>query len=172
MNGKDGKPFKTREGGVLRLEDLLEIMNEAAAKRLEDSGIGADFDEAERTEIARKVGLAALKFADLQNQRLTNYIFAMAGEIKADDPAEQQLVLALDAFGRAVATSAEKYSPHILCDHIYKVAQAFSRFYTDCPILVDDTPEDVKASRLALADDLYRRASLLQRLNIRHTYPE
>jgi len=81
----------------------------------------------------------------------------MAGEIKADDPAEQQLVLALDAFGRAVATSAEKYSPHILCDHIYKVAQAFSRFYTDCPILVDDTPEDIKASRLALADVTLRQ---------------
>jgi len=185
MNGKDGKPFKTREGGVLRLEDLLEIMNEAAAKRLEESGIGADFDAVERTEIARKVGLAALKFADLQNQRLTNYIFdperftafegrtgpyllyavvriksilrkaaaqgVSAGKINAIDPAEQQLVLALDAFGRAVATSAEKYSPHILCDHIYKVAQAFSRFYTDCPILVDDTVDDVRASRLALA---------------------
>jgi len=186
MNGKDGKPFKTREGGVLRLEDLLDIMNEAAAKRLEESGIGADFDAAERTEIARKVGLAALKFADLQNQRLTNYIFdperftafegktgpyllyavvriksilrkaeklgAKAGVINAFEPAEQQLVLALDAFGRAVATSAEKYSPHILCDHIYRAAQAFSRFYTDCPILVDDTPDDVRASRLALAE--------------------
>ena len=185
MNGKDGKPFKTREGGVLRLEDLLEIMNEAAAKRLEESGIGADFDEVERTEIARKVGLAALKFADLQNQRLTNYIFdperftafegktgpyllyavvriksilrkaeaqgAKAGAIEAAEPAEAQLVLALDAFGRAVATSAAKYSPHILCDHIYRVAQAFSRFYTDCPILVDETSEDVRASRLALA---------------------
>ena len=186
MNGKDGKPFKTREGGVLRLEDLLEIMNEAAAKRLEESGIGADFDEAERTEIARKVGLAALKFADLQNQRLTNYIFdperftafegktgpyllyavvriksilrkaeaqgAKAGAIEAAEPAEAQLVLALDAFGRAVATSAAKYSPHILCDHIYRVAQAFSRFYTDCPILVDETSENVRASRLALAE--------------------
>jgi len=186
MNGKDGKPFKTREGGVLRLEDLLEIMNEAAAKRLRESGIGADFDEAERTEIARKVGLAALKFADLQNQRLTNYIFdperftafegktgpyllyavvriksilrkaeaqgVKAGVINAAQPAEQQLVIALDAFGRAVATSAEKYSPHILCDHIYRVAQAFSRFYTDCPILVDETAEDVRTSRLALAE--------------------
>ena len=186
MNGKDGKPFKTREGGVLRLEDLLEIMNVAAMKRLNESGIGADFDAAERTEIARKVGLAALKFADLQNQRLTNYIFdperftafegktgpyllyavvriksilrkaaaqgKEAGEIKAAEPAEQQLVLALDGFGRAVAGSAEKYSPHILCDHIYKVAQAFSRFYTDCPILADDTPDPVKASRLALSE--------------------
>ena len=170
---------------MLRLEDLLDIMNEAAMKRLNESGIGADFDDAERTDIARKVGIAALKFADLQNQRLTNYVFdperftafegktgpyllyavvriksilrkaegqdAKAGVINAIEPAEQQLVLALDAFGRAVATSAEKYSPHILCDHIYKVAQAFSRFYTDCPILVDDTPKDVRASRLALA---------------------
>ncbi len=186
MNGKDGKPFKTREGGVLRLEDLLEIMNEAATKRLNDSGIGADFDAAERQEIARKVGLAALKFADLQNQRLTNYIFdperftafegktgpyllyavvriksilrraaeqgVSAGSIKAIEPAEQQLVLSLDAFGRAVSMSAEKYAPHILCDHIYRVAQSFSRFYTDCHILADDVADDIKASRLALAD--------------------
>jgi len=75
MNGKDGKPFKTREGGVLRLEDLMEIMSQAATGRLETSGIGADFEAEERTEIARKIGLAALKFADLQNQRMTNYIF-------------------------------------------------------------------------------------------------
>ncbi len=186
MNGKDGKPFKTREGGVLRLEDLLDIMNEAATKRLQESGIGADFDAAERAEIARKVGLAALKFADLQNQRLTNYVFdperftafegktgpyllyavvriksilrraaeqgVLKGYIKAIEPAEQQLVLSLDAFGRAVATAAEKYSPHILCDHIYRVAQSFSRFYTDCHILADDVPDDIKASRLALAE--------------------
>jgi len=64
MNGKDGKPFKTREGGVLRLEDLVGIMNQAAEKRLTDSGFGTDFGAEERTDIARKVGLAALKFAD------------------------------------------------------------------------------------------------------------
>ena len=75
MNGKDGKPFKTREGGVLRLEDLIDIMNQAASDRLDASGIGADFEIEERQDIARKVGLAALKFADLQNQRMTNYIF-------------------------------------------------------------------------------------------------
>jgi len=77
---------------------------------------------------------------------------AKAGEINAAEPAEQQLVLALDGFGRAVAGSAEKYSPHILCDHIYKVAQAFSRFYTDCPILADDTLDGVRTSRLALSE--------------------
>lgn len=185
MNGKDGKPFKTREGGVLRLEDLLGIMNDAAAKRLSESGIGANFEASEVTEIARKVGLAALKFADLQNQRMTNYVFdperftafegktgpyllyaavriksllrraneqgASFGDINAAEQAEQQLVLALDSFGRAVSASAEKYAPHILCEHIYRVAQSFSRFYSDCPIMVDGTSEAVRASRLSLA---------------------
>jgi len=185
MNGKDGKPFKTREGGVLRLEDLMGIMNDAARQRLEASGIGADFDAEERTEIARKIGLAALKFADLQNQRMTNYIFdperftafegktgpyllyavvriksilrkaadmdVNAGEISVEAETEKELVLSLDAYGRAIEFAAEKYAPHILCEHIYRVAQSFSRFYAECPILADDVPEAVKASRLALA---------------------
>lgn len=186
MNGKDGKPFKTREGGVLRLEDLLKIMNEAAETRLEESGVGAEYEPSERREIARKIGLAALKFADLQNQRLTNYVFdpdrftsfegktgpyllyaavriksilrrakadsLSPGKIKISEPTETQLLLSLDAFGRAVTSSTEKYAPHILCDHIYRVAQSFSRFYADCPILADDVPQEVKVSRLALAE--------------------
>jgi len=185
MNGKDGKPFKTREGGVLRLEDLMDIMNSAARERLEASGIGAEFDDAERTEIGRIVGLAALKFADLQNQRMTNYIFdperftafegktgpyllyavvriksilrkaekldVLAGEISVEAETEKQLVLALDAYARAVEMSSEKYAPHILCEHIYRVAQSFSRFYADCPILAEGVPSEVKSSRLSLA---------------------
>jgi len=75
MNGKDGKPFKTRSGGVLRLDDLLDMTREAAEKRLNEAGIGQEFDEDERASIANKVGIAALKFADLQNQRTTNYVF-------------------------------------------------------------------------------------------------
>ena len=74
------------------------------------------------------------------------------GQMTVADPAEAQLVLALDGFGRAVAAAAEKYAPHILCDHIYRVAQSFSRFYADCPILAETVPDEVKASRLALAE--------------------
>lgn len=185
MNGKDGKPFKTREGGVLRLEDLMGIMQDAAETRLKDSGIGGEFSDGERAEIARMIGLAALKFADLQNARLTNYVFdperftafegktgpyllyaavriksilrkadaqgLAAGAIQPDAPSERELVLALDAYAKATAMAAEKRAPHILCDHIYSLAQAFSRFYTNCPILADDVAADVKASRLALA---------------------
>jgi arginyl-tRNA synthetase len=185
MNGTDGKPFKTRDGGVLRLEDLMEVMQTAAETRLNESGIGADFDDTERAEVARLVGLAALKFADLQNARLTNYVFdperftafegktgpyllyaavriksilrkaddmgAAFGPIVPTDDAEAALVLALDAYPKAIALAAEKRAPHILCDHVYTLAQAFSRFYTNCPILVDETPDDIRASRLSLA---------------------
>lgn len=75
INGSDGKPFKTRAGGVLKLYDLIEMGKAEAAKRLTEQGIGADYPEDERDEIARQVGLAAIKFADLSNYRLTNYIF-------------------------------------------------------------------------------------------------
>ncbi len=198
MNGKDGKPFKTREGGVLRLEDLLIMMQQAAKTRLSEAGIGTDFPQEEQDDIASKVGIAALKFADLQNQRTTNYVFdperftAFEGKtgpyllyanvriksilrraaseeaslapnaqaIVIKEPSEQQLVLALDGFERTLKTASEKYAPHILCDHVFKLAQSFSRFYTDCPILKPGTPEAVKASRLALAALTLRQLNL------------
>lgn len=75
MNGPDGKPFKTREGGVMRLQDLIAMMTGAALDRLKEQGLASDYEEAERQEIARKVGLAALKFADLSNHRVANYVF-------------------------------------------------------------------------------------------------
>ncbi len=75
MNGADGKPFKTRAGGAMKLYDLIEMGKAEAEKRLAEQGIGADYAPAERAEIARKVGLAAIKFADLSHQRTTDYIF-------------------------------------------------------------------------------------------------
>ncbi|MEI9993172.1 MAG: arginine--tRNA ligase [Rhizomicrobium sp.] len=75
MNGTDGKPFKTRAGGVMKLFDLIAMVTAEAEKRLEEAGIGADYPAEERADIARKVGVATLKFADLSNWRLTDYIF-------------------------------------------------------------------------------------------------
>ena len=75
MNGPDGRPFKTREGGVVRLRDLIEMVTNAASARLDKAEIAAGYDAAERTEIARQVGLAALKFGDLSNHRASDYLF-------------------------------------------------------------------------------------------------
>jgi len=75
VNGPDGKPFKTREGGVLRLGDLIQLVTDGARAKLDDANIAADYPVEEREEIARQVGLAALKFGDLSNHRTSNYTF-------------------------------------------------------------------------------------------------
>jgi arginyl-tRNA synthetase len=75
MNGPDGKPFRTREGGIMRLGDLLAMCTAAAERRLAEADIAADYPPEERADVARRVGLAALKFADLANHRLTDYVF-------------------------------------------------------------------------------------------------
>jgi len=75
VNGTDGKPFKTRAGGVMKLYDLITMATDEANKRLVEQGIGADYPEDERNAIARTVGLAAIKFADLTNFRTSDYVF-------------------------------------------------------------------------------------------------
>jgi arginyl-tRNA synthetase len=75
MNGTDGKPFKTRAGGVMKLEDLIATGLEKAQKRLDEANLADDIDGTERADIAHKVAIAAIKFADLQNNRVADYVF-------------------------------------------------------------------------------------------------
>ncbi|MCZ7533632.1 MAG: arginine--tRNA ligase [Acidimicrobiia bacterium] len=75
VNGPDGTPFKTREGGVLRLGDLIDLVTEGARSKLDEANIAEGYPPEEREEIARQVGLAALKFGDLCNHRTSNYTF-------------------------------------------------------------------------------------------------
>lgn len=72
MNGKDGKPFKTREGGVMRLETLIADISEAAYNRIMEN---RTVSEEEAKETAKIVGLAALKYGDLSNQATKDYVF-------------------------------------------------------------------------------------------------
>lgn len=189
MNGTDGKPFKTREGGVLKLNDLIEMTREKARERLREAGLGAELDEQGFEETAHKVAVAALKFADLSNFRGTSYVFdldrfssfegktgpyllyqavrvksllakaadqgAQAGAITIAEPAERDLVLLLDAFDTALAEAYDKKAPNFLADHAYKLAQAFSKFYAACPILIAEPA--VRGSRLTLAQTTLRQ---------------
>ncbi|MBE6058979.1 MAG: arginine--tRNA ligase [Clostridium sulfidigenes] len=72
MNGKDGKPFKTREGGVMRLADLINLIKEAGKEKLKGN---KNISAGDVEEISSKVGLAALKYGDLSNQASKDYIF-------------------------------------------------------------------------------------------------
>ncbi len=183
MNGPDGTPFKTRAGGVLKLNDLIEQAREKARARLHEAGLGEEYGPEEFEGIAHKVAIAAIKFADLSNFRGTSYVFDLdrfmsfegktgpyllyqavriksvlrkadeqgvrAGSITVEHAAERALALALDAFDSALRTAYDKRAPHFLAEHAYSLAQAFSGFYTHCPILPEQGA--VRASRLALA---------------------
>ena len=75
MNAPGGKPFKTREGGVVRLGDVIDMVTDAARSRIEEADIADGYPEQERGSIARQVGVAALKFGDLINNRSSDYVF-------------------------------------------------------------------------------------------------
>ncbi|HBB55342.1 MAG TPA: arginine--tRNA ligase [Hyphomonadaceae bacterium] len=75
MNGPDGKPFKTRAGGVIKLADLIDSARDAARARLDQAGYGGELTAEDRDDVVEKVAIAAIKFADLINPRLSNYIF-------------------------------------------------------------------------------------------------
>lgn len=185
VNGTDGKPFKTREGGVLRLADLQAMAMEEAEKKLSAANLPADMGAEERFDVAKKVAVAALRFSDLMNTRTTNYVFDLdrftsfegktgpylmyaavrvksvlrkaaenghsAGQVTVNEDAERALVLQLDGFGAALLGAREKRMPHILCEHLYSLAQAFSSFYAALPIAAE-ADASRRASRLALAD--------------------
>ena len=72
MNGKDGKPFKTRDGGVMRLENLIKDINDAVYNKIMEN---RSVSEEEARETARIVGLSALKYGDLSNQASKDYVF-------------------------------------------------------------------------------------------------
>ncbi len=186
VNGSDGKPFKTREGDVLRLDDLNRMALGAAEARIAAAGkLPADMGTDERARVAKAVAVAALRFADLQNPRLTNYVFDLdkftsfegrtgpyllyaavrvksvlrkaaeeghaPGPVRIAHEAERALVLQLDGFGGACLAAREKRAPHILCEHLFGLAQSFSTFYTQLDIAKEPDPS-VRASRLALAE--------------------
>jgi arginyl-tRNA synthetase len=192
MNGPDGKPFKTRAGGVLKLQDLIGQAEEKARERLKENEIGADFSAEEFEDVAHKVAIAALKFADLSNFRGTSYVFDLdrfmsfegktgpyllyqsvriksilrkaeeqglaPGPIAIEHEAERNLALALDAFDAALRGAYDKKAPHFLAEHAYTLAQAFSGFYSHCPIL--PSAGALRASRLALAAATLKQLTL------------
>ena len=75
INGTDNKPYKTRSGGVPTLRYLIDTATEAALKKMESGEMGRDLTAEEKTTISKIVGVSALKFADLVNERIKNYVF-------------------------------------------------------------------------------------------------
>ena len=179
MNGKDGKPFKTRDGGVMRLEQLIADMTEFVRAKVVENKIVAD-EEVEAT--TAKIALAALKYGDLSNQPTKNYVFDMdkfaafegntgpyilytivriksilakygAWENLTIAPAAnasaKDLMLSITKFGPTMEAALKAAAPNMICAYIYELAGAVNKFYHETRILTEED-EALKAGYIAL----------------------
>lgn len=182
MNGPDGRPFKTRSGGVMKLKDLIAMITDKAMERVKSSEL-APAEPEQLMAMAQQIGVATLKFADLMNHRLKDYQFDLerfsvfegctgpyhlyvavrinsllekavtrglcTGDLlppSSED--ERQILLRLVEFPDVILAAFEQRAPNYLCDYLYKLASAYSRFYHNHRILTET--------------DLSRQASWLQ----------
>ena len=179
MNGKDGKPFKTRQGGVMRLEHLIRDINDAVYDKIMAS---RDEDEETARENAKIIGLSAIKYGDLSNQASKDYVFDVdrftsfegntgpyilytivriksilkkfGQEIPTaitvpDGAAQKALMLDMTRFSDVFAQASAESAPHKLCAYIYDLANDFNRFYHETKILAEED-QDKKNGYIAL----------------------
>ena len=179
MNGKDGKPFKTRDGGVMRLEQLVKDMTDFVRTKVVENKIVAE-DEVEAT--TRKIAMAALKYGDLSNQPTKDYIFdldrfaAFEGntgpyilytivriksilakygpweQLPIQAPANafaKDLMLAVTKFGPTLESALNSSAPNLICAYIYELAGCVNKFYHETRILGEED-ETLKAGYISL----------------------
>ena len=179
MNGKDGKPFKTRDGGVLRLEQLIQDMTDFVRTKVVENKIVSE-DEVEAT--TRKIAMAALKYGDLSNQPTKDYNFDMERfaafegntgpyilytivriksilarygaweHLNIQAPANvyaKELMLAITKFGPALEFALNTAAPSQICAYIYELAGCVNKFYHETRILTEEN-EDLKAGYISL----------------------
>ncbi|MFW6049720.1 MAG: arginine--tRNA ligase [Myxococcota bacterium] len=184
--GPDGRPLRTRDthGNVITLKSLLDEAEQRAAALMHEEGM--DRGDLDVESVARAVGIGAVKYADLRQNRTSDYKFEWdkmisfkgnagpymqyaharvrsifrRGAVDAGDvhggasiilgeAAERDLARRLVRFADVVHDAAETYQPHLVCDHLYALARAFSVFFESCPVLrAEPTTRD---SRLGLA---------------------
>ncbi len=168
MNGKDGKPFKTRSGGVMRLETLIEEVTDFVRAKVEENKLVTDDDVAQTTA---KIAMAALKYGDLMNTPTKDYIFdldrfaAFEGNtgpyilytivriksilarygawetlpIAAPETAEaKDLMLALTRLPDALELAYRDCAPSAICAYIYELAGYANKFYHETHILTEE----------------------------------
>ena len=168
MNGKDGKPFKTREGGVMRLETLISDIREAMYAKITENH---ETDPEEARATSETVALAAIKYGDLSNQATKDYVFDTDKFISfegntgpyilytmvriksilakygkeiprhiafAQNESERALMLALTGFSQVILSAYEEIAPHKICSYIYDVCNEFNRFYHETRILAEE----------------------------------
>jgi arginyl-tRNA synthetase len=195
--GEDGKPLKAREGAPVKLSDLLDEAEERALAVV--TAKNPDLPTETHQQIARTVGIGAVKYADLSQNRTTDYVFswpkmlAMTGNtapymqyayvrvqsifrkntatasgdaaynITLEHAAELDLAKHILRFPETLQAVVDDDKPNWLTGYLYDLANKFSTFYENCPVL--QSAEPTRSSRLALcrltADVIKRGLNLL-----------
>ena len=177
INGRDGRPFKTRDGNAAGLDDIIDAVNAAVQTRVSESGKTLDDDT------ISAIALAAVKFNDLLHDVRSDYIFDPAAVTsfegrtgpyilytavrlnsvlkRANDaanaeyipmtPDERNLLIGILDFERTVHSAFENRATDMIANYAYDLCQLINTFYHNCPILRDDVPSDIRAGRLHIA---------------------
>ena len=171
MNGKDGKPFKTRDGGVMRLQTLIEDITAYVEAKISENKL-VEGEEAHET--ARLIAVAALKYGDLSNLATKDYIFdlerfsAFEGNtgpyllytivrvksilsrygkpaglpiVPADSDSAKALQLVLSQMPDQLQMAYRDSAPNAVCAYVYELAQAVNQFYHETRILTEPDEE-------------------------------
>lgn len=178
INGKDGKPFKTRDGGVASLSDILDTAEVAVRERVVEANKQLD------DKTIKQIALSAVKFNDLIHDVKSDYVFdaesitnfegrtgpyilytavrlqsvLKRANIKTTKPTqynlsaeERNLLMQIMDFERMILSAFENRAPDMLANYTYDLCQLANNFYHNCPILRDDIDQDIKAGRLYIA---------------------
>ena len=189
MNGADGKPFKTRDGGVMRLNDLLHLVKEESLKRLNEN------ISENRDEIAEKIAMSAVKYSDLLPNRASDYIFdiekfcdldgktgpfilystirmksllnkAKENNIEVDSISvianefDRDVILNLNNLDVVLEKAFNSKSLNDITDYLYKLTSSYNRFYTE-NIILKETDIDKRNSWIYLTKVVYEVNKIL-----------
>lgn len=183
MNGKDGKPFKTRDGGVMSLKGLIQLVKEETLKRINPDTVS----EAEKDSVAEDIAIAALKYADLLPYRGTDYIFETekfadlegktgpyllystirmksllkkATNIKQEKiyyfktDLEKEIALTILELPVILKRSFESKSLNDIAEYLYKLTSLYNKFYAENKVLTEKD-EKLQESWLILTKLVY-----------------
>ena len=189
MNGKDGKPFKTRDGGVMSLKGLINLIYDETIKRINPETVSED----EKEKVAKTVAIAALKYADFLPYRSTDYIFEVekfadlegktgpyllystirmksllnkAKDIKQEKattittPTEREIILNLLSLPRVLDKALEAKSLNDIAEYLYKLTSQYNKFYSENKIITEEN-EYIRESWLILTTVVYNINMLL-----------
>ena len=184
MNGADGKPFKTRDGGVMTLEALLDLAEVECEKK-----ILPNIEGEERIEVAEKVSVAAVKYADLIPFRLTDYNFdpvkfsdlqgktgpyllystirmksllnkakeaniSYSNYLKINDESDRSIIVSLLNLRSVLNKSFTTKSLNDIAEHLYKITNLYNNFYSKNRVLTEGNSE-IQESWLTLTKVVY-----------------